>query len=400
MVDEAPKNLRTWCYGSVGVSTLDVISRHPDKYEVFALSGYSRLSDLGNLCERHRPRYAVVPDYESQERLQRQLVEVGLETTVLAGPDSLDFVASHQEVDTVVAAIVGSVGLSSTLAAVRAGKKILLANKEALVMSGPLFMDAASESRAIIMPIDSEHNAIFQCMPPGYHDNLNAVGVRRIILTASGGPFRKVPSEMLRSVTVDQACAHPTWSMGKKISVDSATLMNKGLEIIEACWLFNAPPQMVDVVIHPQSIVHSLVDYVDGSMLAHLGNPDMKVPISHALAWPQRVDSGVKALDLVNMARLEFEPPDEKRFPCLRLAREAAVAGGSAPIILNAANEAAVKAFLVGDIGFMQIPELIESVLNSLEGLSISTLESVIEIDASARREASHWLRRGRSVRH
>jgi 1-deoxy-D-xylulose-5-phosphate reductoisomerase len=378
--------------GSVGASTLDVIDRHPEKYEVFALSGYSRLEELEKLCVRFRPRYVVVPDVEDQRAIERRLIDAGSTTQVLAGADSLDFVASHQDVDTVVAAIVGSAGLSSTLSAVRAGKKILLANKEALVMSGALFMQLVRESGATIMPIDSEHNAIFQCLPIRTHDSLSAIGVRRIILTASGGPFRNTPAQMLREVTIDQACAHPTWSMGRKISVDSATLMNKGLELIEACWLFNAPPAKVEVVIHPQSVVHSLVDYVDGSMLAHLGNPDMRVPISHALAWPLRMESGVGALDLLKVARLDFEAPDEERFPCLRLARQAATAGGSAPAILNAANEIAVQAFLSGRIAFTQISEIIDSTLNSVAEVPVVTLEHVLEADAMARREANKWV--------
>jgi len=378
--------------GSVGASTLDVIDRHPEKYEVFALSGYSRLEELEKLCVRFRPQYVVVPDVEDQRAIERRLIDAGSTTQVLAGADSLDFVASHQDVDTVVAAIVGSAGLSSTLSAVRAGKKILLANKEALVMSGALFMQLVRESGATIMPIDSEHNAIFQCLPIRTHDSLSAIGVRRIILTASGGPFRNTPAQMFREVTIDQACAHPTWSMGRKISVDSATLMNKGLELIEACWLFNAPPAKVEVVIHPQSVVHSLVDYVDGSMLAHLGNPDMRVPISHALAWPLRMESGVGALDLLKVARLDFEAPDEERFPCLRLARQAATAGGSAPAILNAANEIAVQAFLSGRIAFTQISEIIDSTLDSVAEVPVVTLEHVLEADEIARRQANKWV--------
>lgn len=378
--------------GSVGASTLDVIERHPESYEVFALSGYSRLKELEKLCVRFRSQYVVVPDVEHQKSIQRRLIDAGLKTLVLAGADSLDFVASHQDVDTVVAAIVGSAGLSSTLSAVRAGKKILLANKEALVMSGALFMQLVRESGATIMPIDSEHNAIFQCLPARTHDSLSAIGVRRIILTASGGPFRTTSAQLLSEVTVDQACAHPTWSMGRKISVDSATLMNKGLELIEACWLFNAPPAKVEVVIHPQSVVHSLVDYVDGSVLAHLGNPDMRVPISHALAWPRRMESGVSALDLLKVARLDFEPPDEERFPCLRLARQAATAGGSAPVILNAANEVAVQAFLTGRTAFTQIAAIIDGTLNSLAEVPVVTLEQVLDADATARREASKWV--------
>ncbi|NVZ27822.1 1-deoxy-D-xylulose-5-phosphate reductoisomerase [Pseudomonas gingeri] len=378
--------------GSVGASTLDVIARHPERYQVFALSGFSRIELLEKQCLVHAPSYAVVPSAQDQASLQKKLVEAGSRTEVLCGRDSLRLIASHTDVDTVVAAIVGAAGLAATLAAVQARKKILLANKEALVMSGALFMQAVQASGAIIMPIDSEHNAIFQCLPPMSGRGLGEVGVRRILLTASGGPFRETPMAQLRGVTPEQACAHPTWSMGRKISVDSATLMNKGLELIEACWLFNAAPQQVEVVIHPQSIVHSLVDYVDGSMLAHLGNPDMRVPISHALAWPHRMESGVGMLDLFKLARLDFEPPDEVRFPCLKLARQVAHEGGSAPAILNAANEVAVQAFLSGHIGFTQIAELIDSVLNQLPGVAIKDLQGVLEADSMARRKANEWV--------
>lgn len=379
--------------GSVGGSTLDVISRHLDRYEVFALSAHSRLTELHRLCLVHRPQFAVVADAAARNTLQERLVDSGLGTAVLCGSEGLDFVASHEDVDTVVAAIVGAAGLSSTLAAVSAGKKLLLANKEALVMSGALFMDAVRKSGATVMPIDSEHNAIMQCLPARAADSLSAFGVRRILLTASGGPFRNTPMEALCRVRPDQACAHPTWSMGRKISVDSATLMNKGLELIEACWLFNALPKMIEVVIHPQSIVHSLVDYVDGSMLAHLGNPDMRVPIAHALAWPQRMDSGAATLDLFEVARLDFEPPDESRFPCLALARHAALAGGSAPAMLNASNEVAVGAFLSGQAGFTQIAEITADVLNHLEVTPVDTLEAVLAADARARVAAESWLR-------
>ncbi|MGH8355456.1 MAG: 1-deoxy-D-xylulose-5-phosphate reductoisomerase, partial [Pseudomonas sp.] len=315
--------------GSIGLSTLDVISRHPERYRVFALSGFSRLRELEALCLLYRPRYAVVPNAEAARHLLGGLLAAGLSTRVLVGEGGLHEVAAHPEVDVVMAAIVGAAGLTPTLAAVEAGKKVLLANKEALVMSGALFMQAVRRSGAVLLPIDSEHNAIFQCLPTDYARGLARVGVRRILLTASGGPFRETPLAELAEVSPAQACAHPNWSMGRKISVDSASMMNKGLELIEACWLFDATPAQVEVVIHPQSVIHSLVDYVDGSVLAQLGNPDMRTPISHALSWPERIDSGVAPLDLFAVARLDFQKPDELRFPCLRLARQAAEAGGS-----------------------------------------------------------------------
>ena len=378
--------------GSVGVSTLDVIARNSDRYRAFALSGYSNLRRLEKQCLLHQPTYAVVPDAEARETLQKRLIAAGSETQVLDGQGGLHFIASHREVDCVVAAIVGAAGLRATLTAVNAGKKILLANKEALVMSGGLFMQAVRDNGAILLPIDSEHNAISQCLPARIPGNLTDAGVRRILLTASGGPFREMTLAELHSVTPEQACAHPTWSMGRKISVDSASLMNKGLELIEACWLFNAPPQKVEVVIHPQSIVHSLVDYVDGSMLAHLSNPDMRIPISHALAWPRRIDSGVDALDLFKVGRLDFQAPDETRFPCLALARQAAREGGTAPALLNAVNEVAVQAFLARRIGFTQIAQMIDTVLNQEPAVTATNLESILDADTTARRRADEWL--------
>ena len=293
-----------------------------------------------------------------------------------------------------MAAIVGAAGLKPTLAAVEAGKRVLLANKEALVMSGALFMQAVRRSGAVLLPIDSEHNAIFQCLPQDYVRGLGAVGVRRILLTASGGPFRETPFERLPDVSPEQACAHPNWSMGRKISVDSASMMNKGLELIEACWLFDARPAQVEVVIHPQSVIHSLVDYVDGSVLAQLGNPDMRTPIAYALAWPERIDSGVSALDLFSVARLDFQAPDEQRFPCLRLARQAAEEGGSAPAMLNAANEVAVAAFLERRIRFTEIASIIDEVLNREVSAAVETLDSVLEADRRAREAACRWLAR------
>jgi 1-deoxy-D-xylulose-5-phosphate reductoisomerase len=380
--------------GSIGLSTLDVIARHPERYQVFALSGFSRLSELLALCVRHVPQFAVVPEGAAARGLQDDLRAAGLPTRVLVGEEGLCQVASAPEVDAVMAAIVGAAGLRPTLAAVEAGKKILLANKEALVMSGALFMQAVRKSGSVLLPIDSEHNAIFQCMPADFSRGLSSVGVRRILLTASGGPFRQTPMAELAHVSPEQACAHPNWSMGRKISVDSASMMNKGLELIEACWLFDAKPAQVEVVIHPQSVIHSLVDYVDGSVLAQLGNPDMRTPIANALAWPERIDSGVPPLDLFAIARLDFEAPDEGRFPCLRLARQAAVAGDSAPAMLNAANEVAVAAFLDGRVRYLEIASIIEEVLNLEPVVALSDLDAVFTADAKARMLAEQWLSR------
>lgn len=380
--------------GSIGLSTLDVISRHPQRYQAFALTGFSRLAELEQLCIRHRPQLAVTADEGSARVLQDALRGAGLTTRVLAGEGGLCEVAAHPEADAVMAAIVGAAGLKPTLAAVCSGKKVLLANKEALVMSGDLFMQAVKEHGATLLPIDSEHNAIFQCLPGGYARGLGAVGVRRILLTASGGPFRETPLAELESVSPEQACAHPNWSMGRKISVDSASMMNKGLELIEACWLFDARPSQVEVVIHPQSVIHSLVDYVDGSVLAQLGNPDMRTPIANALAWPERIDSGVAPLDLFAVARLDFQRPDEQRFPCLRLARQAAEAGGCAPARLNAANEVAVAAFLDRRIRFPEIARIIEDVLDREASATVEGLDAVLAADARARALAVDWLTR------
>lgn len=380
--------------GSIGLSTLDVIARHPERYQVFALSGFTRLSELHALCVRHVPRFAVVPEHNAARVLQDDLRAAGLSTRVLVGEAGLCQVASDPDVDTVMAAIVGAAGLRPTLAAVEAGKKILLANKEALVMSGALFMQAVRKSGSVLLPIDSEHNAIFQCMPQDFSRGLGVVGVRRILLTASGGPFRQTPLAELADVTPEQACAHPTWSMGRKISVDSASMMNKGLELIEACWLFDAKPSQVEVVIHPQSVIHSLVDYIDGSVLAQLGNPDMRTPIANALAWPERIDSGVAPLDLFAIARLDFQSPDEERFPCLRLARQAAEAGNSAPAMLNAANEVAVAAFLDGRVRYLEIASIIEEVLNLEPVVAVNDLEAVFTADAKARALVEQWLSR------
>ncbi len=378
--------------GSIGVNTLDVIARHPNEYRVYALSGYSRMDVLAEQCARHRPAYAVVADDVQAAALQQVLRAQDVATEVVYGEQALSDVAAAPEVDVVMAAIVGAAGLRPTLAAVQAGKRVLLANKEALVMSGALFMQAVRDSGAQLLPIDSEHNAIFQCMPTNYAEGLAPVGVRRILLTASGGPFREFDIDQLAGVTPAQACAHPNWSMGQKISVDSASMMNKGLELIEACWLFDARPDQVEVVVHPQSVVHSLVDYVDGSVLAQLGNPDMRTPIAHALAWPRRIDSGVSALDLLTIARLDFQAPDDRRFPCLRLARQAAAIGGTACAILNAANEVAVAAFLSGRMGFTDIPVMIEYALNAMPSETVQDLDHILLADRMARECAERWL--------
>ena len=380
--------------GSIGLSTLDVIARHPGRYQAFALTAFNRIAELRELCRRHRPRYAVVATSEQAQVLQDQLTGDDLQTRVLVGEGGLSEVAAHPETDVVMAAIVGAAGLRPTLSAVQADKRVLLANKEALVMSGALFMQALRDSKAVLLPIDSEHNAIFQCLPGDYGRGLAGVGVRRILLTASGGPFREWPLERLADVTVEQACTHPNWSMGRKISVDSASMMNKGLELIEACWLFDARPDQVEVVVHPQSVIHSMVDYIDGSVLAQLGNPDMRTPIAHALAWPERIDSGVSALDLVRIGHLDFQAPDEQRFPCLRMARQAAQQGGTAPAMLNAANEVAVDAFLDGRIRFTEIASIIDEVLNREAAVAVRCLGDVLQADAQARQLATHWLKR------
>ncbi len=382
--------------GSIGASTLDVISRHPDRYQLFALTANRQWQALADQCLRYKPRYAALQDLDSARLLRSVLRERGSTTQVLEGETALVELASAPEVDTVMAAIVGAAGLLPSLAAVKAGKKVLLANKEALVMAGSLFTRAVTEHGACLLPIDSEHNAIFQCLPTHRADYLQqglvSSGVRKILLTASGGPFRSTPLSELESVTPTQACAHPNWRMGQKISVDSASMMNKGLELIEACWLFNAQPAQIEVVIHPQSVIHSLVEYVDGSVLAQLGNPDMRTPIAHALAWPERIASGVSSLDLIATARLDFSAPDYERFPCLRLAQEAANAGATAPAILNAANEMAVAAFLEGGIRFTDIYHTIAQVLEQMPLAEPHSLEVVQAADAQARRLASQVI--------
>ncbi|OGT77307.1 MAG: 1-deoxy-D-xylulose-5-phosphate reductoisomerase [Gammaproteobacteria bacterium RIFCSPLOWO2_02_FULL_56_15] len=371
--------------GSIGVSTLDVISQHPDEFELIALTANKDVANLRRQCLRYRPRYAVMADANSAGILRRYLGVELPEISVLAGIEGLEEVAVANETDYVMAAIVGAAGLMPTLAAAKAGKRVLLANKEALVMSGKIFMDAVKEHGAVLLPIDSEHNAIYQCMPADYRDGLSRAGVSRILLTASGGPFRDYPLDRLPEVTPDEACAHPNWNMGRKISVDSATMMNKGLEVIEACWLFDTGPDRIQVVLHPQSIIHSLVEYVDGSVLAQLGNPDMRTPIAHALAWPGRMASGVKPLDLFQIARLDFTEPDLDRFPCLRLAFAAVETGGTATAVLNAANEVAVEAFLQGQIRFTDIPVVVESALDGVPPSPAEALDSILRADQQAR---------------
>ena len=382
--------------GSIGLSTVDVVERHPEDFRLVALTANQDVDTLFDQCLRLRPAYAAMADEGSAAALARRLKAAGSQTEVDSGVAGLERMASLPEVDAVMAAIVGAAGLMPALAAVRAGKRVLLANKEALVMSGELFIDEVRAHGAELLPIDSEHNAVFQCLPPDFGCGLRAVGVDRILLTASGGPFRQLSADQLERVTPEQACAHPNWEMGRKISVDSATLMNKGLEVIEACWLFGAAPDQVEVIIHPQSIVHSLVSYTDGSVLAQLGNPDMRTPIAHALGWPRRIESGVRTLDLVEVAHLAFEAPDESRFPCLRLARQALEAGGTASTTLNAANEEAVRSFLEQEIGFMQIPETIEYTLRQADIVAARDLDTVLAADRQARALAGEFLRRCR----
>jgi 1-deoxy-D-xylulose-5-phosphate reductoisomerase len=378
--------------GSIGVSTLDVLARHPERYAVYALSAHSRVEELAAQCVQFRPARAVVGTAAAAERLQALLRAAGVKTEVEHGEAALCAIASAPEVDSVMAAIVGAAGLAPTLAAARAGKKVLLANKEALVMSGQLFIDAAHQAGAVLLPIDSEHNAIFQCLPHSYGKGPAGSGVAKILLTASGGPFRTRAVETLEAVTPDQACKHPTWSMGRKISVDSATMMNKGLEVIEAHWLFGAPADRIEVVIHPQSVIHSMVSYIDGSVLAQLGNPDMRTPIAHALAYPERIDSGVAQLDLTQIATLQFERPDFNRFPCLALAFDALRAGGTAPALLNAANEVAVQAFLDLKIGFRQIDRVIAHVMDVLPHGAAESIEAVMAQDGAARAAAETYI--------
>jgi 1-deoxy-D-xylulose-5-phosphate reductoisomerase len=374
--------------GSIGVSTLDVLARHPERFHVFALTANRNVDKLFEQCMRFQPRYAVMVDPLAASLLEKRLQAVGSEVVVLAGAEALGAVAASPDTDYVMAAIVGAAGLVPTLAAARAGKRVMLANKEALVMSGQLFIDAVCEHGAELLPIDSEHNAVFQCLPERGRN-----GVEKILLTASGGPFRTWPARDLQAITPEQAVAHPNWSMGQKISVDSATLMNKGLEVIEACWLFGLPAERVEVVVHPQSTIHSMVSYNDGSVLAQLGNPDMRTPIAYALGWPERLASGVAPLDLFATARLDFEQPDRERFPCLQLASDAHVRGGYATIALNAANEVAVKAFLGREIGFTDIPVLVKDVMLHASTGTPMNLEEILIQDEESRVRSISWIK-------
>ena len=379
--------------GSIGISTLDVIDRHSRAYNIFALTGNKKIPLLAEQCAKFNPKYAVVMDAEASGELVNLLTQNHVSTEVLVGTDALASVSSHEDVDIVMAAIVGSAGLIPTLAAANAGKKVLLANKESLVMAGNLLMQAVDKSGATLLPIDSEHNAIFQCLPRDIK-NLSKGGVSKLLLSASGGPFRGWSLGEMDEVTREQACAHPNWSMGKKISVDSATLMNKGLELIEACWLFDVSYDQIDIVVHPQSIIHSLVQYVDGSVLAQMGNPDMRTPIAHALAWPKRINSGVSDLNLAEIAKLDFEEPDLVNFPCLGLAYEAARVGLDAPVVLNASNEVAVQAFLDGRIGFTHIAEVVADTMARAIFKEPDSLSGVQESDKEARATSAEIILR------
>jgi len=374
--------------GSIGDSTLDVVARHPDRFTVFALVARRQDDKLYEQCVVHRPQYAVLEDAVAAARLRARVKAAGLPTEVLEGAQAAIEMASDPRADTVVAAIVGAAGLPSALGAARSGKRILLANKEALVMTGPIFLDAAEQSGAVLLPLDSEHNAIFQSLPAGFKRGLAGEGVRRILLTASGGPFRTRDPATLHSVTPEEAVAHPNWVMGRKISVDSATMMNKGLEVIEAHWLFGARAEQIEVVIHPQSVIHSMVEYADGSVLAQLGNPDMRTPIAQALAYPDRIEAGVAAFDIFKLKQFTFEEPDLSRFPCLKLAYDALLAGGSAPAVLNAANEIAVQAFLDRRLAFTGIERTVARTLDALANMPVACLEDVLEADARARAQA------------
>ena len=378
--------------GSIGLSTLDVVERHPDRYAVHALTAHKSESKLLELCLRFRPEIAVLSGAQDAPVMQSELRKAGCSTTLLFGASSL--VDAVEGCDAVMAAIVGAAGLAPTLRTAQLGKQVMLANKEALVMAGPVFMRYVRQSAACLLPIDSEHNAVFQCMPSGRDGRTDTTFVSRIMLTASGGPFRSLPIDRFEHVTPEQACAHPNWSMGRKISVDSATMMNKGLEVIEACLLFGVPPERVQVLIHPQSIIHSMVEYLDGSVLAQLSNPDMRIPIAHALAFPERTTSGVTPLDLAAIGTLQFEAPDMRRFPCLGLAFQALKASGTAPAILNASNEIAVEAFLAGSVPFTAIHSIVEGALNALGTSGAETLEEIIRADALAREVSAKLVAR------
>jgi len=380
--------------GSIGVNTLDVIRAHPDRFQVFALTASKQVDLLAEQCIEFAPAMAVIGDAQGAATLSTLLREKGISTQVLYGPDALVTTVTDSGCDTVMAAIVGAAGLVPTLAAAKAGKRVLLANKEALVMSGLLFMQAMKAGGGELLPIDSEHNAIFQCLPHQFMKAPHpAQGVEELWLTASGGPFRNTPLEELSSITPTQACAHPNWVMGRKISVDSATMMNKGLEVIEAFWLFGLPLEKIKVLIHPQSVVHSMVRYIDGSVIAQLGQPDMRTPIAYGLAWPERIGAGVASLNLAQLAALSFSEPDLQRFPCLSLAFAAAQTGGVAPTVLNAANEIAVAAFLDEGMPYLHIPEVVEKTLNAIEGSSVTSLEMILNVDAQARRVARDFVK-------
>ncbi len=377
--------------GTIGVNTLDVVARHPQRFEVFALTGATQTEKLFQQCMQFKPRYAVMTELKAAKSLSEKLAAAGSATEVLQGSAALIAVATAPEVTTLMAAIVGAAGLPATLAAAKAGKRILLANKETLVVSGQLFMDAIRESGAVLLPIDSEHSAIYQSLPAGFNGDLDAAGVNTIWLTASGGPFRTFSREQMQNVTPEQAVAHPNWVMGKKISVDSASMMNKGLEVIEARWLFNAGADKIRVIVHPQSIIHSMVEYRDGSVMAQLGTPDMRTPIAYALGFPERIEAGVSALALINK-QLNFEEPDFQRFPCLQLAFDALAAGGCAPAALNAANEVAVDAFLNRRCSFGDIPRAISHVLERAAHPQALSLEALLDADHQARMQAGAFL--------
>ena len=379
--------------GTIGMQTLDVISQHADRFDVFALTANNNVKGLFALCEKYKPHYAVMLQESAAAMLSAQLKSIGSITVVLHGEAALCEMSSHGEVDIVMAAIVGAAGLHPAMAAAKAGKRILLANKETLVMAGNLFMQAVANGGATLLPIDSEHNAIFQAMPQQKGGSLAGMGVKRVLLTASGGPFRNSSIEELKAVTRTQALNHPNWVMGPKITIDSATLMNKGLEVIEAYWLFNARPEQIEVVVHPQSVIHSMGEYIDGSILAQLGNPDMRTPIAYGLGYPERLSSGVSSLDLLTTARLDFCAPDTIRFPCLRIAYDALNAGGTAPAILNAANEMAVEAFLAEKIGFMDIPNVIDGVLTVAKVEHVESIEQLVAVDTMARQSAAMLIK-------
>ena len=380
--------------GSIGCNALQVIKLHQSKYQVFALTANRNVDLLTEQCIKFEPQFAFALNQYANQQLKKNLLAINLKTIVLDDDKSLDWLSSHDEANTVISAIVGAAGLKPTMAAANSGKKILLANKETLVMAGELFVKAVKQSNATLIPIDSEHNAILQVLPQSKKLNYKSYGIRKILLTASGGPFRASTKEELKHVTPKEALRHPNWIMGKKITIDSATMMNKGLEVIEACWLFDIPASDIEVVIHPQSIIHSLVEYVDGSTLAQLGNPDMRTPIAYALSHPERIESGVLGLDLIKTKRLDFEAPDLDKFPCLGLAYKALQMGKNAPTILNAANEVAVDAFLNESITFNQIAELIEFCMNTIESQTLDSIEIVLEVDSKTRQLALSWIDR------